>query len=275
MINRNIPYGYYVQNAQIIINETEANVIRNVFHSYVSGASLKYLAVNLTRAKVEYLPGKRDWDSNRVYRLIQNEKYAGKSEFPPIIAEDDYHAAQAIRGKRGHTKSCPEGLTTITDAVTPILCGACNSPVVRHRGRTGSVRQKYVCSNPDCKKEFRITDAELTAMVREHLQNTKIRLPDQQDCSLEVRKLKNEITRLLESPEADPKELRCRIFDLAAEKYRLLTAGLAITEKLRTDLVPANLSSSNIRKTVMEAVKQIRLIDDCTIEVTLINSQIV
>ena len=85
MINRYIPYGYYVQDAQIRINESEASVIRTVFHDYISGASLKDLASQLTMAGTEFLPGRSDWDVNRVYRLLCNEKYAGNDEFSPIV----------------------------------------------------------------------------------------------------------------------------------------------------------------------------------------------
>ena len=239
IINRYIPYGYYVQDAQIKINESEASVIRTVFHNYISGASLKGLASQLTMAGTEFLPGRSDWDANRVYRLLCNEKYAGKNEFSPIIAEDVYLAAQEIRGGRNQYQKGKEN----------------------------------VCSNPDCSREYRFSDSKMTAQIHHLLQTAEIQTSACGESSLEIRRAENEINRLLDSPDADPKEIRSRIFDLAAERYRLLTAGFIITDKLRTALAPANLSSSNIRKTVMETVKEIRLTDDEALEITLINDQ--
>ena len=275
MINRYIPYGYYVQDAQIRINESEASVIRTVFHDYISGASLKGLASQLTMAGTEFLPGRSDWDANRVYRLLCNEKYAGKNEFSPIVAQDVFLAAQDIRGGRNQYQKGQEEITTITDAVAPILCGICGAPAKRHRGQKGKYPQKYVCSNPDCNREYRFSDSKMTAQIQHLLQIADIQPPICGESSLEVRRAENEIKRLLDSPDADPEEIRSRIFDLAAERYRLLTAGFVITDKLRTALTPANLSSSNIRKTVMETVKEIRLTDDEALEITLINDQIV
>ena len=81
MINRYIPFGYYIADAQIKVNETEAKVVRDVFRNYIDGASLKDLASQLTMTGTEFLPGRSDWDANRVYRLLCNEKYAGGNEF--------------------------------------------------------------------------------------------------------------------------------------------------------------------------------------------------
>ena len=275
MINRYIPYGYYIEDARIKIDESEATVIQDIFRNYISGASLKDLAAQLTLAGTEFLPGRSNWDTSRVYRLLCNEKYAGKNEFSPIVAEDVYLTAQEIRGGRNQYQKGAEEQSTITDAVAPILCGTCAQPAVRHRGRKGKYPQKYVCSNPDCRREYRITDPKMTALVQRLLQAVEIREPACRKSSLEIRRAENEIDRLLDSPDADPMEIRRRIFDLAAERYWLLTAGFAITDKLRTALAPVNLSSSNIRKTVMETVKEIRLIDDETIELLLINDQTV
>ena len=273
MINRYIPYGYYIENAQIKVNEVEADIIREMFHKYIAGSSLKGLAEALTQAGIEYLPGKNAWDQNRVYRLLCSNKYAGENGFPPIVTADDYRRAQEIRDEKGQGQKGPEYLMTITEAVAPILCGACGQPAVRHRGRAGKGRQRFVCGNPDCAAEYCITDEKMTELVLHLMRGAEIQTPEPGKTTLEIRKTENEIERLLEAPDADPKEIRCRIFDLAAEKYRLLTAGLAIADKLRTDLAPTNLSSSNIRKTVMETVRQITLLDDKTIQITLINDQ--
>lgn len=273
MINRYIPYGYRMENAQIIIIEQEAAVVRDVFRQYKNGASLKEIALDLTLSRREFLPGRSDWNKNRVSRLLADEKYQGNDLFPAIIHASDYEAARAIRsGKRsGNTAAIGE---TVTEAAAPILCGACGGGAKRLNFPNRTYVQKHVCRNPNCRREYLITDERMTGMVLHLLQSARICLPEQRHNSLEARRLENEIQRLLDTPHADSATIRELIFDLAAEKYRLLTEGLVITDKLRTELAPANLSSSNIRRTVMETVQQITLIDNDTIEITLINGQV-
>lgn len=51
---RYIPYGYTMQNGQIIVDEDEADVIRSIYDNYVAGASLKAIAEQLTLRRVPY-----------------------------------------------------------------------------------------------------------------------------------------------------------------------------------------------------------------------------
>ena len=273
MINRYIPYGYRMENAQIIIVEPEAAVVRDIFRQYKNGASLKEIALDLTLSSREYLPGKSNWNKNRVSRLLADEKYQGKDMFPAIVPASDYEAARAVRNRKRSGNIAAIG-ETVTEAAAPILCGACGGAAKRLNFPNRSYVQKHVCRNPYCRREYLITDERMTDMVLQLLQSARICVSEQSHNSLEARRLENEIRRLLDTPHADSATIRGLIFDLAAEKYRLLTEGLAITDKLRTELAPANLSSFNIRRTVMETVQQITLIDNDTIEITLINGQV-
>lgn len=272
MINRYIPYGYRMENAQIIINKMEAAVVRGVFRKYGNGASLKEIALDLTSARCEYLPGRSDWNKSRVSRVLAEEKYLGKDLFPAIISADAFNIAKSIREGKRPEKSDLGG--TVTEAAAPILCGACGSTAKRLNSLKRSYLQKHVCRNPECRVEYRITDERMTAMLLRLMRNAKIDVPEQNCSSLEIRRLENEIQRLLDTPHADISTIRALIFELAAKKYQVLTENQIITDKLRTELAPARLSSSNIRRTVMETVKQITLIDDDTIEITLINGQV-
>lgn len=46
MANRYIPFGYEIVDAQVVIIEREAEVVRNVFSLYVQGNSLKGTSKN-------------------------------------------------------------------------------------------------------------------------------------------------------------------------------------------------------------------------------------
>ena len=51
MANRYIPFGYEIVDAQVVIIEREAEVVRNVFSLYVRGNSLKTISERLIYAE--------------------------------------------------------------------------------------------------------------------------------------------------------------------------------------------------------------------------------
>lgn len=273
MINRYYPFGYRLQNGEAVLDDSEAQNVRKIFRAYLSGNSFKEIAQTLICAQVEYLPGKTDWNKNRVARILADSRYCGETGFPQIVALCDFEKAKAIRaGKllnQSRQKSNP-----ITSATAPILCGICGSQTIRRNDKRFRYQQKHICMNPDCKKEYMITDERFQAMIVSLLRCAKVVYNNRTCRSLETVRMENEIARQFDSADLDTNEIRTQLFKLAAEKYRLLTAGLEITDKLRTDLAQACLSSCNIRRTVMETVRQIILIDDDTIEIILINGQV-
>lgn len=51
---RYIPYGYTMRNGRTVISGEEAEVIREIFKSYLNGASLKAIADELTDHQIPY-----------------------------------------------------------------------------------------------------------------------------------------------------------------------------------------------------------------------------
>ena len=273
MRNRYYPFGYRLLNGEAVLDESEAQHVRKIFHAYLSGDSFKEIAHMLVCAKAEYLPGKTDWNKNRVARILADSRYCGENGFPQIVTLCDFEMVKAIRaGKQSNQAS--RNANPITSAAAPICCGACGSQAIRRNDKRFRYQQKHICMNPDCKKEYMITDERFRSMIVSLLKCAKVTCNNRACRSLETVRMENEIARQFDSADLDTNAIRKQLFDLAAEKYRLLTAGFEITDKLRTDLAPANLSSCNIRRTVMETVRQIILIDDDTIEITLINGQV-
>jgi hypothetical protein len=271
MKNRNLPFGYIIQNGAIRIAPGEAEIVRAVFDDYIAGASLKRIAEDLTARRVEFLPGEYVWNKNRIARLLADRRYSGASGYDPIIDNASFDAAQRICESRNTRGACAHS-EIVSPAVVEIRCGVCGGRAVRVCDQRTAYRQKFRCA--DCGAEYRMTSETLNGLLEDLLRHAVIKAQPQTVTSLEVRRMENEIARLFDMPSPDGAMIRRLIFDVAAEKYRLLTAGREITDKLRTDLAPANLSSSNIRKTVMETVSMITLTGDETIDVTLINGQV-
>ena len=93
MRNRSIPFGYCYQNGTLAVHPQESRTVQAVFAAYLSGEPLSKIAAHLTAKLVEYLPGCCQWNKARVKRLLDNAKYTGEDDFPPIVKERDFQMA--------------------------------------------------------------------------------------------------------------------------------------------------------------------------------------
>lgn len=274
MKNRYRPYGYGMKQGKTVIILPESEVVQRIFREYLSGASLKVIAENLTAEQIPFLPGKWEWNKNRIDRILCDRRYLGTEDYEPIIDAETFRQAREIKLER-NTQTAYDKEKVISPAVVPILCGKCGQPTKRRHDRRSSFLQKHTCENPDCKAEYRINDEKMIALISELLNQTEPTLPkaEQQDAALEIRRMENEIARMLERPDTDADTLKELILECAAMKYQAVSSGQSIYDKLRTDLDKTKPSSLYTRKAVMETVKEIVLIDDDTIQITLPNGQ--
>ena len=71
-------YGYTTTaDGNLIINETEAKIVRWIFEQYRAGDSLGKIAAGLERMGVESPSGKAKWNREAISKLLSNEKYTG------------------------------------------------------------------------------------------------------------------------------------------------------------------------------------------------------
>ena len=71
------PYGYRNENRQLVIHEYEAEIVRWMFQSYLSGWSLTEIAQDLTKRGVPRQNGQIKWHAFTVQYILSNEKYIG------------------------------------------------------------------------------------------------------------------------------------------------------------------------------------------------------
>lgn len=102
---RYIPYGYTMRNGRTVIAQDEAVVIRGIFSAYINGASLQSIAELLTERKIPYSERTDVWDKARIARIIGNAKYIGDGEYDPIIEEEQYEEAAAVKQPASETPS--------------------------------------------------------------------------------------------------------------------------------------------------------------------------
>ena len=119
MKQRIVPLGYALSGGIIIINEAEADTVREIAEQYLSGKSLKAIAEMLTAKHIEYMSGKTDWNRSRIKRIVEDKRYIGDGGYMPILTEQEYAAMQSIKAKKNTQKDVnySEGIFTLNAPV--------------------------------------------------------------------------------------------------------------------------------------------------------------
>jgi len=185
-------YGYIWngQTKELEINEEQAEVVRLIFHLYISGLGGRIIARKLNEKNIPTYFDKK-WSQSSINRIIRNEKYVGdllgqkyyvespithkrslnygekeqyyvKDHHVGIISREKWNKAQEILKKR-NSKQIPEGRNHKTtyslkyDFSSKIVCGHCNSTYVRRQGtkrKDGTAPIYWKCYQQVDEKDF-------------------------------------------------------------------------------------------------------------------------
>lgn len=185
--NRLLGFGKDDSKNLVIIPE-EAKIIRRIYKMYLSGQSAYRIAQILNAQKI---PGtlKQPWTSNRILRIIANEKYAGsclmqksyvnedgrevkndgqraqywiEKAHKPIISQADWEAAQKLRNTR-KPKTYP-----FTSLLRCAFCGAALIRVVHERRWVSWICGQFMNQGKATCPGSRITDSRLIALIKDH-----------------------------------------------------------------------------------------------------------
>ncbi len=113
----NAPFGYDFFNDRLIVNENEANVVREIFKDYAEGSSLRRIATNLNSKSILTKRGKK-WSIWSVQYILHNPIYAGYCRW------DDLSPTLSV-----HT---PIINPTIFNKVQKLMCRRIKNP--NHKG---------------------------------------------------------------------------------------------------------------------------------------------
>lgn len=273
MNHRYMPFGYQVKEGVVTVKTEEAVVIKLIFTQYLSGMSLKKIAEMLTFEKVEFLPQQYLWNKNRVARIIEDSRYTGTDVYQAIIDAETFETAQDMKLSR-NTQADHDRSRVISSSVVPIICGRCGCITHRTLDKRRKEPQRYICRNPDCRAEYIITDEQMLNMLSEVLENRSpvSNKETLSDTLSEINRLEREIAEGIEYLDTDAEIIQAKIFECANAKYRAISQNRANADKLEQDLSKTDFRFD--RRTVMELVRQIKLITDEQIEVTLISGEI-
>lgn len=110
-----MPYGYYVENGKVLINEDQANIVRKVFELYNGGWGHLKIARWLNDNKIPTYKGLiGSWQTFQVTQILKNEKYIGlnrwdnelyETDIPKIIDQEifDFARIQIDKNKKQYT----------------------------------------------------------------------------------------------------------------------------------------------------------------------------
>jgi site-specific DNA recombinase len=108
LLGFNPPFGYGIADNELVMNEAEAVVIRQIFSSYLDGHSMRSIADELNERSIFTRRGGR-WTLYSIRQILHNPAYAGyrrwdgylvKSGHAHIIDLSDFNAVQEISARR-------------------------------------------------------------------------------------------------------------------------------------------------------------------------------
>ena len=169
------PFGYKIVNGrELEIIPEEANYVKWIFDSYLSGASMEWIAEQMTKTGLLTSDGGHQWYSSTIAYLLTNEKYIGDAfcqktfasafpftqqmncgerdqyyvehSHPAIISKDIFEKTQALLQRKGQRIDLQRERTPLSKKMT---CGLCGSTLVRRISKAGFV--SWVCRKHDRK----------------------------------------------------------------------------------------------------------------------------
>lgn len=81
-------YGYGVIDGELVINEEQAVVVRNIFEWYLAGLSLRQIKNRLESMRIKTAAGNDVWHEKVILGMLSNEKYMGDSMLQKSYTQD-------------------------------------------------------------------------------------------------------------------------------------------------------------------------------------------
>lgn len=214
-----------MRNGRTVIAQDEAMVIREIFSAYINGASLQSIAELLTERKIPYSERTDVWDKARIARIIGNAKYLGDGEYDPIIEEEQYEEAAAVRTAR-QRNTFEKNLEGIDLLRNRVRCAECGAPMRRRVSNRHRIRESWECTNADCGQRIRISDTHLlekvTILMNRIIANSHLLIPrpkKRRELSAEAQQINREIDAELERDNPSDALVIAKTIEMAEQLY--------------------------------------------------------
>lgn len=260
---RCIPFGYRMNRASVVKEETEAEAVKQIFSLYLNGHSLSQIAEELTHRRLRYHQDTDRWNKNMVKRILENRRYLGDDCYPQIIGEEEFQRAQQLKTEKNTFAPCPQEIAAVKGRLVCAICGT-----HLERWSLGKGRTSWKCADPQCRSIVHLGDVDLIGKLERCLtavgckaQTAENHPPAPQATSLEVLRLENELTSAFNRRDQGADYIRALIFATAAEKYKLLPEG---TDSYKTATIRERLEQHGMSIQLMKEIADL-LISSITI----------
>ena len=96
MGNRKQPFGYKMALGEIVIQESEAKLVQEIFLRYIAGESLNELTKSLRQQEISYNEGQLSNKNNNTQNQA-DARYTGEKEYPKLIDKEQLIATNEKR----------------------------------------------------------------------------------------------------------------------------------------------------------------------------------
>lgn len=239
MKNRKLPFGYELRMGKVCIKESEAEVVRQIYQSYRDGASYNQIAGFLGNQPVPYREDGQPWNKNMVARILQDERYTGKDDFPLMI---EAWLFQAVQTKRPQTGGSPENAKELRLLRDLVVCAYCGTPMTRNQRDNWTCLQ---CGGPSVRKTGLELLADLQRLLAPYVQHSeKIQAPPYQprahrDLELRLEQAMASVNEIEQPAEGLALTLAAaQLADIGPERYESARIRRLLEGKFQTDLTP-------------------------------------
>lgn len=262
-----MPYGYYVKDKQVFIDESQAATVRKIYQKYDEGWGHAKIAMWLNDSMVPTYKGIiGGWQTFQVSQILKNMKYIGKNKwngvvydavFPSILDEEVFYRVQS-KTEQARKKHAYKGDNY---AIYPLLgllhCGECGK-LMRIKYSTspnGNRTYHYMCrdaslyrSSCDFRKRFnaRKMEENVEAYIESILSGATVNLVIQTDS--QPKEIEDTAKKQIEKIDTELKRAKNAylngVFDL--EEFREIKAELEKRKKIlsaEADQIPDTAAS--------------------------------
>ena len=216
---RKIPFGYLIENGEIIRHPEESGAVRDIFARYLRGESYSQIAGEMERLGVRYHQHTPQWNKHMVKRILENERYLGAGGYPRMVEDRDFLAVRLRCESQTTYAPCPPALVPIREKA---VCAVCGSKMKRDTKRHGHPR--WHCQNPVCGHSLYLDDEILLKQVQNQTRQLaqmplRFRAPTATAPSMDAVRIENELKLCFNRADLNPDYMKTLIFAAAAERY--------------------------------------------------------
>ena len=158
-----ILYGYKVENKKVVIDKTEASIVKKIYEEFASGRLVTEILDEFNKTGILYRG--KNFGRNTLYNFLKKEKYTGRYTFngkvytniyPRIISDELYEIVKNKIESNKYGKHKPNIIYLLKNK---IKCGYCDCSVNSDSGtsKSGKISRYYKCSSRKQKIKCKLT----------------------------------------------------------------------------------------------------------------------